>query len=67
MTGELPEGIDTAKLYRRAIAAGIAFVPGDLFSPSGLYRNCLRLNCGNPWGETIENAIKRLGELAAQG
>ncbi|MDP1652222.1 MAG: PLP-dependent aminotransferase family protein [Rhodocyclaceae bacterium] len=62
---ELPEKIDTAKLYRRAIAAGIAFVPGDLFSPSGLYRNCLRLNCGNPWSETIEAAVKRLGELAA--
>jgi DNA-binding transcriptional MocR family regulator len=62
---ELSEKIDTAKLYRRAIAAGIAFVPGDLFSPSGLYRNCLRLNCGNPWSETIEAAVKQLGELAA--
>lgn len=62
---ELPEKIDTAKLWKRAIAAGIAFVPGDLFSPSRLYRNCLRLNCGNPWSETIEAAVRRLGELAA--
>ena len=61
---ELPEDIDTAVLYPRAIAEGIAFVPGDLFSASGLYRNCLRLNCGNPWSETIEAAVKRLGELA---
>ncbi len=63
---ELPESIDTARFYQPAIAAGIAFVPGDLFSPSGLYRNCLRLNCGNPWSEAIENAVRRLGELAAQ-
>jgi DNA-binding transcriptional MocR family regulator len=61
---ELPGKIDTAKLWKRAIAAGVACVPGDLFSPSGLYRNCLRLNCGNPWSETIENAVRRLGELA---
>jgi DNA-binding transcriptional MocR family regulator len=62
---ELSEKIDTAKLWKRTIAEGIAFVPGDLFSPSRLYRNCLRLNCGNPWSETIEAAVKRLGELAA--
>ena len=62
---ELPAGTDTAALFPRAIAEGIAFVPGDLFSASGLYRNCLRLNCGNPWSEAIEAAVKRLGELAA--
>jgi DNA-binding transcriptional MocR family regulator len=61
---ELPEDIDTSALYPRAIAEGIAFVPGELFSASGLYRNCLRLNCGNPWSDTIEAAVKRLGELA---
>ncbi|MEW6163699.1 MAG: PLP-dependent aminotransferase family protein [Pseudomonadota bacterium] len=63
---ELPAGTDTAALWRRALAAGIACVPGDLFSPSGLYRNCLRLNCGNPWSETIEAAVRRLGKLAAE-
>lgn len=61
---ELPEGIDTTALWRRAQAENIAFVPGDLFSPSRLYRNCLRLNCGNPWSESIEAAIQRLGALA---
>jgi len=63
---ELPEDVDTAALWRRAIAENIACVPGDLFSPSGLYRNCLRLNCGNPWSETVAGAVKRLGELAAE-
>jgi len=62
---ELPERTHTEKLWRKAIAAGIAFVPGELFSPNRLYRNCLRLNCGNPWSEAIENAVKRLGALAA--
>lgn len=62
---ELPGEIDTAALFPRAIAEGIAFTPGDLFSASGLYRNCLRLNCGNPWSDAIEAAVKRLGELAS--
>lgn len=62
---ELPANIDTAALWRRAIAENIAFVPGDLFSPSGLYRNCLRLNCGNPWNDSVAAAVRRLGELAA--
>jgi len=61
---ELPGSIDTAALWRRAIAENIGFVPGDLFSPSGLYRHCLRLNCGNPWSESIAAGLRRLGEMA---
>ena len=38
-------------------------LPGDLFSPSGLYRNCLRLNCGNPWSDEVARGIERLGAL----
>ena len=60
---ELPESIDTAKLYERAIAENLAYVPGDLFSASGMYRNCLRLNCGNPHTPEIEDAVRRLGAI----
>jgi DNA-binding transcriptional MocR family regulator len=62
---ELPEEVDTTAIHAQAIAQGIAFVPGELFSPSGLYRNCLRLNCGHPMSAEIEAAVRRLGELAA--
>ena len=60
---ELPEGIDTARLYERAISENLAYVPGDLFSASGMYRNCLRLNCGNPHTPEIEDAVRRLGAI----
>jgi DNA-binding transcriptional MocR family regulator len=60
---ELPEEIDTTQLYEKAIAQNLAFVPGELFSPSGMYRNCLRLNCGNPHTPEIESAVHRLGSL----
>lgn len=60
---ELPGEIDTTHLYEKAIAEGVAFVPGELFSPSRMYRNCLRLNCGNPHSPEIEDAVRRLGRL----
>lgn len=60
---ELPEEIDTAALHGRAVAEGVAFVPGELFSASGMYRNCLRLNCGNPHTPEIEDAVRRLGRV----
>jgi DNA-binding transcriptional MocR family regulator len=60
---ELPEEIDASSLYERAVAENLAYVPGELFSPSGMYRNCLRLNCGNPHTPQIDDAIRRLGDL----
>jgi DNA-binding transcriptional MocR family regulator len=63
---ELPVEIDSRVLFEEAVNAGIAFVPGDLFSASGYYRNCLRLNCGNPWSPRFEEAVKHLGSLATR-
>ena len=62
---ELPDEVDTSALHERAIAAGVAYVPGELFSASGMYRNCLRLNCGHPHSAEIEDAVRRLGSLMA--
>nr|MBL8410169.1 PLP-dependent aminotransferase family protein [Dechloromonas sp.] len=62
---ELPEEFDTTAIYEKAIAQGLAYVPGELFSASGMYRNCLRLNCGNPHTPEIEDAVRRLGAIIA--
>jgi DNA-binding transcriptional MocR family regulator len=62
---ELPPEVDCTALHRRAVKEGIAFVPGELFSASGQYRNCLRLACGQPWSGTLEDALRRLGKLVA--
>jgi DNA-binding transcriptional MocR family regulator len=63
---EMPRGIDALELHRTAVAEGIAFTPGQLFSASGRYRNCLRLNCGNPWEERFDTAVRRLGAMTAE-
>lgn len=60
---ELPEGIDCTACLTQALAAQVAYVPGELFSASGMYRNCLRLNCGNPHTPAIEDAVRRLGAI----
>jgi len=60
---ELPEEIDTSRLHERAVAENLSYVPGELFSPSAMYRNCLRLNCGNPHTPQIDDAVRRLGVL----
>lgn len=63
---ELPAAIDASRLHASALAEKLTFVPGELFSPSGLYRHCLRLNCGHPHTPEIEAAIRDLGRLIAR-
>ena len=60
---ELPGGIDTMALYHSAQKEGINFAPGPMFSASGKYSNCLRLNYGLP-SDCIQSAVKTLGALA---
>jgi DNA-binding transcriptional MocR family regulator len=60
---QLPESVDALVLHKRALEHRIAFMPGVLFSASGKYRNCLRLNCGNLWSAEIDTAVKTLGTL----
>jgi DNA-binding transcriptional MocR family regulator len=60
---ELPRGIDTLALYDQALAEGVNFAPGPLFSPSGRYRNFLRLNCGRTMTPAIDHALMKLGKL----
>ena len=61
---ELPGSLRSRYLFERALGEGICFVPGDIFSASGRYGNCLRLSCGHSWSPVTEEAVRRLGELA---
>jgi DNA-binding transcriptional MocR family regulator len=63
---ELPQGVKTRALFRRALDQGICFAPGEVFSASGRYANCLRLSCGYPWDARIERGVARLGALVQE-
>jgi len=61
---EFPNNVKSLDLHQRALKEGISIIPGPLFSASGKYQNCIRINCGNPWEARIEKAVARIGELA---
>jgi DNA-binding transcriptional MocR family regulator len=63
---ELPGEADARALFDAAIAKGICFAPGDVFSATKGHRNCLRLSCGHHWDERIEASIGVLGDLAKE-
>jgi DNA-binding transcriptional MocR family regulator len=51
-------------VLRLAVAKGIAFTPGALFSASSKFGQFMRLNVARPWGREMEQGIKTLGTLA---
>ena len=59
---ELPEGVDMLCVSRQLCRLKIQIAPGSLFSASGKYRNCLRINCALPLTERYREAISKLGE-----
>jgi DNA-binding transcriptional MocR family regulator len=61
---ELPKSVKTRALFQAALDRGVCFAPGDVFSASNRYGNCLRLSCGHPWDARIERAVETLGALA---
>jgi DNA-binding transcriptional MocR family regulator len=60
---ELPSHYDCVKLADRAREKGIFIAPGQLFSATGKYRNCLRFNFIDSTQEARTNAIEVLGSL----
>jgi DNA-binding transcriptional MocR family regulator len=62
---ELPEPVESRELFHRALEHGVCFAPGDVFSASNRYANCLRLSCGSHWHPRIEQGLKTLGEIAS--
>jgi DNA-binding transcriptional MocR family regulator len=64
---ELPSAVDALELHRHALARKISIAPGPIFSATQKYKNCIRLSCGLPWSEKLDQAIHTLGDLANKG
>lgn len=60
---ELPGKVDTGQLIGPALEAGVSFAPGHLFSATGKFSNCLRLNCAVRWDARVERALEALARL----
>lgn len=55
--------VNTSEFFQTALAQGVSFAPGIIFSPSGKYANYMRISYGVQWNEQVENAIQTLGKL----
>lgn len=63
----LPEGVSAMSLFPKALEKKVAFVPGDPFYIGVQNANTMRLNFTNADCGTIEEGIRRLGELLQDG
>lgn len=58
---ELDEDFDTLRLNRYLEQQGVQIAVGSIFSASGKYRNCLRINYAPKLTAEIEHAVQRVG------
>lgn len=61
---ELPCSVDALQYQKAVLELGIGICPGHIFSVSGRYDSCIRINCCPIWTPKMEAAIKKMGELA---
>jgi 2-aminoadipate transaminase len=64
--GEFETPIDTTVMFDEAISRNVAYVQGQTFYADGSGINTIRLNFSNENPETIERAIKILGDLSKE-
>ena len=56
-------GSDAMALYHQAMQRGVSIAPGPLFSPSGKYRQFIRLNFGQVGYEAMAKGLTILTDL----
>jgi DNA-binding transcriptional MocR family regulator len=62
---ELDKKVDGLKVFQEARKRMITIFPGIICSTTGRYRNFIRISCGSPWSEKIENGIRTLARIIA--
>jgi DNA-binding transcriptional MocR family regulator len=63
---ELPPKVDTVALFRRARGERILLAPGAVFTNTSHFRNALRFSFGLPEVPRVEQAVARVGRMAAE-
>ena len=59
----LPDRMDAQALFEKAVANGVAYVPGTFFYPEGGHTNTMRLNFSNSTLEQISEGMRKLRAL----
>jgi DNA-binding transcriptional MocR family regulator len=62
---EMPRGNDCIDIFNQALERGISLLPGILFSATRRYKNFIRISCGQPWSDALEqSAIELAGMIS---
>jgi DNA-binding transcriptional MocR family regulator len=61
---EFPLKVDGFQLHREALAKKIHLFPGQAYCLSPKYKNYMSVSFSHPWSETIDKALKTVGDLA---
>ena len=62
----LPDHFDTHLLNQELMKQGVQIAVGSIFSATGKYRNCIRMNYAGPMDARTEAAVRKVGEIARQ-
>lgn len=62
----LGERFDSWELNTRLAARGVQIAVGNIFSATGKYRHCVRLNYAGPLDEATCRAVATVGEIACE-
>jgi DNA-binding transcriptional MocR family regulator len=60
---ELNKKVDGLKVFQEARKKKISIFPGLICSTTGRYRNCIRISCGYPWSEAVDDGIVTLAGI----
>lgn len=63
---EMDRRVDGLRVFHAARERGISILPGAMCSTTRRYNNCIRISCGFPWDEKIENGIRTLAEIVGE-
>ncbi len=63
---ELDRSIDSFEVYQEALRHNISVIPGVICSNSNKYSHFIRISCGLPWSEKLQQGVIRIGEIIHQ-
>ncbi|MGH7214487.1 MAG: hypothetical protein ACREIT_06970 [Tepidisphaeraceae bacterium] len=58
--------MNSLELHDRALREQVSIAPGPIFSATGRFTNCVRLNCGDTWSDRVERALETVGRIAGE-
>lgn len=60
---ELSKSINAFRVYNEAFKYGVSIAPGQIFSPRGMYANCLRIGFGSPYDKKADYGLQVVGSI----